>query len=80
MKTILSELIIFENVLLENKDIARVNEVIHTVKNPGTTTLPEQLQLNDLQPTTSTYQPRPIPSLSLKPATVQTCSPPTNQF
>ena len=48
-------------------------------KNFEATTLPEQLQLNNLQPTTSLDQQSPTPSSSLQPSTVKICSSPTDQ-
>ena len=79
LKTTLNELNKLENASLKNQDIARLQEVMDTVKNLGASPLPEQSQLDDLQLTTSTGQPSPTPSSSLQPATAQPSSPSTDQ-
>ena len=78
LKTTLNELSELENVLLENQDIVRLQEVMDTVKELGATTLPEP-QLSDFQSTISAGQPSPTPSSSLLQAAAQTSSPSTDQ-
>ena len=78
LKTTICELNKLENVSLEKHDIARLQEDMDTVKNLEATTLPEQPQLNYLQPTILTGQQSPNPTCFLQPAT-QTSSPSTDQ-
>ena len=79
LKTTLKELNELENVSFKNHDIARFQEVMDTVKMLGATTLPEQPQLNDLQPTISTCQPSPILRPSRQRASAQTSFPSTDK-
>ena len=79
LKTTLDELNMLDNVSIENQDIAKVQELMKTIKDLGGATLPEDPLPKDMQPTTPTDHPSPAPSSSLQSATEQTSSPSANQ-